>query len=116
MVKQTLFLLIFLLCSSLFPSSVLAKKKQLETYSATEAVQMDEQKKTPPLNFFSPQQAQFDRVPPAQKKSILNRLVLIEKLIRDQGRAYDYRVHTTQELIKILSSFQNPPLPNLPKK
>lgn len=49
-----------------------------------------------------PLAAGFDPVPPAYANSIAGRLKIIEKLIVDYGRAYDYRTTTTQQLQAIL--------------
>lgn len=45
----------------------------------------------------------YDQVPPEQIDSIAHRLKRVEQILRKSGRAYDYRVHTNQELELILS-------------
>lgn len=40
----------------------------------------------------------FDPVPSQHRDSIAARLRIVETLIREHGRAYDYRTLTTQEL------------------
>ncbi len=48
----------------------------------------------------------FDPVAPDQKESIIQRLKLIETLIRNHGQAYDYRVLTNAQLQKILDELK----------
>lgn len=48
----------------------------------------------------------FERVPDGSKDSIAKRLKIIETLILEYGRAYDYRIHTTQELNAILDDLK----------
>ena len=48
----------------------------------------------------------FDPVPSAQREPITRRLRLIERLIREYGRAYDYRSVTIAELTAILTSLE----------
>ncbi len=45
----------------------------------------------------------FETVPDPQRDSIAQRLELVERLIRDHGRAYDYRVMTVAQLEKTLA-------------
>ncbi len=49
----------------------------------------------------------FDSVPHEHVESIARRLKIIEKLIVEYGRAYDYRTHTTQELQAILNDLSH---------
>ncbi len=49
----------------------------------------------------------YDPVASDQADSVAGRLKLVERLIRDYGRAYDYRVHTTQELERILNQLDS---------
>jgi len=51
---------------------------------------------------------QFDAVPAAQREPITRRLRLIEKLLLEHGRAYDYRSVTIAELNAILSHLDSP--------
>ena len=44
----------------------------------------------------------FDVVPQGHQDSIAGRLQIVEKLVLEYGRAYDYRAFTTDELSKIL--------------
>jgi hypothetical protein len=44
----------------------------------------------------------FEAIPDRHIESIAGRLQLVERLIREFGRAYDYRTHTTRELERIL--------------
>lgn len=44
----------------------------------------------------------FEPIPDRHVESIAGRLQLVERLIREFGRAYDYRTHTTRELERIL--------------
>jgi len=53
----------------------------------------------------------YDSVPLNQRESIARRLKLIEQLVREYGRAYDYRSHTNQDLEKILAQLETPPAP-----
>lgn len=48
----------------------------------------------------------FDPVPNDQVGLIVKRLRLVERLLRDHGRAYDYRVHTLRELEEILNHLE----------
>jgi chemotaxis protein histidine kinase CheA len=45
----------------------------------------------------------FDRVPRDQVEPLLERLQLVQEIIRHYGRAYDYRVYTVRELENILN-------------
>lgn len=58
----------------------------------------------------------FDPVPNAQREPITRRLRLIERLIRDFGRAYDYRAVTIAELTAILASLEKSGGSNEPQK
>jgi hypothetical protein len=53
----------------------------------------------------------FDPVPAAQREPISRRLKLIEKLIVEHGRAYDYRAVTLAELNAILAQLNSPGAP-----
>ncbi len=46
----------------------------------------------------------FDPVPDHQREPVIRRLKMIERLIRDYGRAYDYRELTTQDLSTIIQA------------
>ena len=48
----------------------------------------------------------YDLVPAKQTESIARRLVLVDRLIREFGRAYDYRIHTVKELETILNDLE----------
>ena len=48
----------------------------------------------------------FDAIPEGYSDTIAERLKLIEKLIRDYGRAYDYRSLTSTQLQSILSELE----------
>lgn len=48
------------------------------------------------------QMVKYESVPNSQRDSISKRLKIIDRLVTDYGRAYDYRNHTTQELEAIL--------------
>jgi len=48
----------------------------------------------------------FDSVPDEHINSIANRLRIIEQLLREHKRAYDYRSHTTKELFEILKALE----------
>jgi len=58
----------------------------------------------------------FDSVPPEQRALIAQRLALIEKLILEQGRAYDYRTLTVAQLVAIAEHLKpkTPPAPTPP--
>jgi hypothetical protein len=49
----------------------------------------------------------FESVPHEHVESIAGRLKIVEKLITEYGRAYDYRMHTTQELQAILNQLSH---------
>lgn len=69
-------------------------------------------KKTPIPNAAELKRGHFELVPAEHRDSIAGRLRLVEALILDYGRAYDYRLHTTRELEEILDllrSGKNPP-------
>ncbi len=51
---------------------------------------------------------QFETVPASQREPISRRLKLIEKLIVEHGRAYDYRTVTIAELNAILQHLNSP--------
>jgi hypothetical protein len=48
----------------------------------------------------------FDAVPASQSEAILQRLKIVENLVRKYGRAYDYRTHTLKELELIQSTLE----------
>jgi hypothetical protein len=48
----------------------------------------------------------FDYVPEEHVDSVARRLAIVEKIIREHGRAYDYRAHTTHELLSILARLE----------
>jgi hypothetical protein len=50
----------------------------------------------------------FEPVPSAQREPITRRLKLIERLIREHGRAYDFRTITIAELTAILHHLEHP--------
>ncbi len=52
----------------------------------------------------------FDPVPADQVDPIVKRLKLVDRLIREHGRAYDYRIHTVRELEQILSALEKDPI------
>jgi hypothetical protein len=49
----------------------------------------------------------FDVVPADQSNAILERLKIVEELIRKYGRAYDYRTHTLKELQLIQGTLES---------
>ncbi len=49
----------------------------------------------------------YDLVPVKQAEGIARRLVLVDRLIREYGRAYDYRIHTAKELETILKDLES---------
>jgi hypothetical protein len=51
--------------------------------------------------------AAFDAVPANQSEAILQRLKIVENLVRKYGRAYDYRAHTLKELELIQSTLES---------
>jgi hypothetical protein len=51
-------------------------------------------------------QEKFDPVPAEQVGLIVKRLRIVERLLREHGRAYDYRSHTLRELEEILNRLQ----------
>lgn len=60
----------------------------------------------------APQSSQsFDAVPASQKDAILERLTIVENLVRKYGRAYDYRTHTLKELQLIQSTLESTSTP-----
>jgi len=50
----------------------------------------------------------YEPVPSAQREPITRRLKLIERLIREHGRAYDFRTITIAELTAILQYLESP--------
>ena len=50
----------------------------------------------------------YEPVPSEKRDYLARRLQVIERLIREHGRAYDYRIHTTAELEKILHKLEQP--------
>ena len=50
----------------------------------------------------------YEPVPAAQREPITRRLKLIERLIREHGRAYDFRTITIAELTAILNHLEHP--------
>ncbi|MFL5814670.1 MAG: hypothetical protein ACJ763_13940 [Bdellovibrionia bacterium] len=50
--------------------------------------------------------AAYDAVPSNQSDAILQRLKIVENLVRKYGRAYDYRTHTLKELELIQSTLE----------
>lgn len=125
MIKKILIVSVVSLISTL----AIAKSKTPEIYSATEEEtvtlppQPAESQRKPRQSLSKKMGAtektgkssSFDIVPPDQKGPILNRLILVEKLIREHGRAYDYRAYTTQELEQFLNTIQDPALPPPPE-
>ena len=65
------------------------------------------QQKAPAAQDSSTKVAGFDPVPQQQQQSVAGRLKIVEKLILDYGRAYDYRTYTTQQLEAILLKLQS---------
>lgn len=65
--------------------------------------------KAPPVQNAAPvaSAASFDAVPFSQIEPVIQRLKVIEELIRTQGRAYDYRALTLKQLKGILSQLQS---------
>jgi len=55
----------------------------------------------------------YDKVPPNYRELMLDRLEIVKALIRDHGRAYDYRIHTKRDLEKVLADL-GPALPPHP--
>lgn len=55
--------------------------------------------------------ASFDTVPASQSDAILQRLKIVENLVRKYGRAYDYRAHTLKELLLIQSTLESTAAP-----
>lgn len=55
--------------------------------------------------------ASFDTVPAGQSDAILQRLKIVENLVRKYGRAYDYRAHTLKELQLIQSTLESTAAP-----
>ncbi len=49
----------------------------------------------------------FDAVPASQSDAILQRIKIVENLVRKYGRAYDYRAHTLKELQLIQSTLES---------
>jgi hypothetical protein len=43
---------------------------------------------------------------------MLERLEIVKTLIRDHGRAYDYRIHTKKDLERVLADLAPPPPPS----
>lgn len=77
-----------------------AQKPHLESYSAIVpdiAVQKTDKR------------VSYDPIASEHRDSIANRLKLVEILVREYGRAYDYRVLTTQELEAIVADLRNRP-------
>jgi hypothetical protein len=48
----------------------------------------------------------YDPVPSNQRASIAKRLKIVERLILEHGRAYDYRIHTLAELELLLRKLE----------
>ncbi len=59
-----------------------------------------------PTNSKPANMGAFDPVPEPQKEPVIRRLYLVEKLIREHGRAYDYRTITYSELLAILNQLR----------
>jgi hypothetical protein len=100
-----------------------AKKKGPEVYAATEDDGGNAPISLPAKPAPAPRKAvkavepdltelreAYDPVPSDQKDSIVRRLKLIEKIIREHGRAYDYRIHTNTELEAILAKLEDKPI------
>jgi hypothetical protein len=56
----------------------------------------------------------FDAVPVDQTDALVRRLELVQQLIRDYGRAYDYRALTVRQLEGILEALENSELAPIP--
>lgn len=50
----------------------------------------------------------YEPVPSDKRDSLARRLQIVERLIREHGRAYDYRIHTSSELETILRRLEQP--------
>ncbi len=50
----------------------------------------------------------YEPVPSDKRDSLARRLQIVERLIREHGRAYDYRIHTLSELETILRRLEQP--------
>ncbi|MBI4925201.1 MAG: hypothetical protein HY843_04680 [Bdellovibrio sp.] len=110
-IKKALFLLLFIGLGS----TVFAQTKKLEVYPAIEADEAKTEEtvlsKNSILNsssssFDSMSKNSFDSVSNDQVDSIANRLKIVETLIRNFKRAYDYRILTTKELELIVKNLQ----------
>ncbi|MBI3535805.1 MAG: hypothetical protein HY072_10025 [Deltaproteobacteria bacterium] len=126
-IKKALFLLLFIGLGS----TVFAQTKKLEVYPAIEADEAKTEEtvlsKNSILNssnssfdsmskksfdsmskksFDSVSLKSFDLVSNDQVDSIANRLKIVETLIRNFKRAYDYRILTTKELELIVKNLQ----------
>ena len=55
----------------------------------------------------NPADIPYDSVPKDQTDLIIRRLRLVEKLITERGKAYDYRVLTNQDLERILATSES---------
>jgi len=71
-----------------------------------ERPQIVEQSLQKKVSFTSQLPAVFDPVPAKYVDTVAKRLDLVARLIREHGRAYDYRVLTAKELEQILSSLK----------
>jgi hypothetical protein len=58
--------------------------------------------------------ATYDTVPASQSDALIQRLKIVENLIRKYGRAYDYRTHTLKELELIQSTLESAAAPATP--
>lgn len=94
------------------------KSPKNEVYSATEGEQVltvsttvstHKPKAVPPSKPVSKKRPKtaapkplFEQVPAEHVESIAGRIKLVEQILRDYGRAYDYRVMTTRQLQAVL--------------
>lgn len=57
--------------------------------------------------YVDPPPVPYDEVPTQHIDSIAGRLMLVETLLREFGRAYDYRTLTSQQLRELLTSLRS---------
>jgi hypothetical protein len=126
---KTPFLVAALACATLSGGALLASPKSPapEIYSATES---DDGKpdpvipRTPPRAHSHPKKhaskarrpLSYDPVPSGEEDAVAARLQIVDKLIREFGRAYDYRSHTLKELEGILAQLETRDAPPAPPK
>lgn len=113
--------LVLALVAPFGPSAWAAKKRptikpKLEIYDATEGAENDTvpdtvvvyraPKKKAAAKPVAPVKGTFDAVPAEHAAGVAKRLVLVDRLIREFGRAYDYRIHTVADLETILKDLE----------